>query len=213
MNSILDDLAGDVESDARCFAEPFGDTTFCPDCGHVDDLPEDLRNSPCKTCGRNCNTRMILFGDEQVELLQNIFECYRGKTAQLCVLLFCALTEQHLRNLIISRCRRFGVDRQVTNLLLRGHWRFDQRKRLFKQMIAQPPASDVFTVPEVKPVFDGYDSLQTKRDILAHALPGSTWKIPPEDIRLAVQLAAESFPAFALLHHRYCSVDSPSLPA
>ena len=146
-------------------------------------------------------------------MLQNIFECYRGKTPKLCVLLFCALTEQHLRNLIISRCRRFDVDRQVTNLLLRGHWQFEKRKSLFKQLITLSSASDVFTLPEVKPVFDGFDSLQRKRDILAHSLPGSTWKIPPEDIRLAVELAAESFTAFALLHHRYCSVDSPGLPA
>ena len=210
MNTILEEL-DEPEADVSELVIPFTAITFCPDCGHVDDVLETLRNSPCKTCGLVCDTRCNLFGAEQVDLLQTIFECFRSTTSKLCVLLFCALMERHLSNLLFGRCRRIGIDWQIIDFLLDRYWKFDQRVRLFRQLI-DLPAEKVFTDTETKSIFDSYGVLRQKRNMLAHSLPGSSYCIERSEIRQAVQLAAESFSAFALLHHQYCSLDSPGLP-
>lgn len=203
----LDELPPDT--DLTGFAAAFADATLCPECGHVDNEPETQRNCPCQTCGRNCDTRQILFGGEEEEILAMIFECYRSKHSRpACVLLFCALMELHLRMLVLRRWRWLGIEWPSLASALKEKWKFKQRAELFESL------TDVslFTHPKAEKLFSRHSRLVGKRDRLAHGLTGAAWLVTNQEIKSAVELAVESFSVFAGLHHQFCSVDSPPLP-
>jgi predicted RNA-binding Zn-ribbon protein involved in translation (DUF1610 family) len=185
--------------------------TKCSECGHVDDEEETLMNHPCQTCGETVHIRTILFSTEE-RLLEMIFESYQSKKSkEMCVLLFCALLEQHLLNLLKSRCMRLQIEWPVMELLLEGYEKVHERLKLFERLtgikvrdaLVGQPAASVFTI---------YDSLNKKRNGIAHGLPGATYSITEDDIKAAVNAAADSFPCFAFLQHKYCAIDSPQLP-
>jgi len=212
MATILDQLnALDPGDDTGHLAWGCTYRTFCPGCGHVDESSEDLRNHPCQTCKVNCETRQNLFGSDEQDLLRIIFDSYRGKNPQLCVLLFCSLMEQHFRKLLIQRCIRLDIQDKVIDALIDGFLRFDKRVSLFNDLTDLPPDA-IFAEKEVKDLFSGYRQLRKKRNKLAHGADGATYLVDKDDIRLAVTLATDSFSAFAFLHHKYCSMDSPPLP-
>ena len=185
--------------------------TMCPECGHVDDEMETLMNHPCQTCGTNVECRQVLFHTQE-PLLKMIFECYKSDHSnELCVLLFCALTEQHIRNLIKSRCVRLNLDWAVIDLLLDGYEKVHERMRLFERLTGVKMKDAVGSLP-VASVFETYATHAGKRNGIAHGHPGATFAITKENIRSAVTAAANSFSCFAYLHHRYCAVDSPPMP-
>jgi len=185
--------------------------TMCPECGHVDSKMEVRANHPCQKCGITVACRRILFSTEK-RLLEMIFECYQSDHSnELCVLLFCALVEQHLLNLLKSRCLRLNIQWPVMKLLLEGYEKVHERLKLFerltgikiKKALDGQPAASVLTI---------YESLAVKRNGIAHGLPGATYAISKDDIKAAVNAAADSFSCFAYLHHNFCAVDSPPLP-
>lgn len=186
--------------------------TICPECGHVDEEEETLMNHPCQKCGANVDIRQILFSSEE-RIVEMIFDCYRSSNSkELCVLLFCTLIEHQLRNLIVSRCRRVGVDWTIIDILLEKYWRVDDRLKLFERLTGISIKIAVAAMPG-KNVFDAYSNLRKKRDGLAHGLPAATYAVSPEDVRIAVDESANSFSTFAHLHHVFCAVDSPPLRA
>jgi hypothetical protein len=141
-----------------------------------------------------------------------IFECYRSDhSSELCVLLFCALMEQHLLNLLKSRCVRLKMEWTVIELLLESHESARERMKLFERLTGVKIREAVSSLP-VTSVFATYDSLTRKRNGIAHGHPGATYAITEEDIKAAVTAAANSFSCFAYLHHHFCAVDSPPLP-
>jgi predicted RNA-binding Zn-ribbon protein involved in translation (DUF1610 family) len=185
--------------------------TICSECGHVDEKEETLMDHPCQKCGKIVHCRRILFSTEE-RLLEMIFECYQSeKSNEICVLLFCALIEQHLLNLLKSRCLRLNIEWPVMELLLERYEKVRERLKLFerltgvkmKEALAGQSAASVFTI---------YESLTKKRNGIAHGLPGATYAITKDDIKAAVNAAADSFSCFGFLHHNYCAIDSPPLP-
>jgi predicted RNA-binding Zn-ribbon protein involved in translation (DUF1610 family) len=185
--------------------------TICSECGHVDEEEETLMNHPCQKCGVIVHCRRILFSTEE-RLLEMIFECYQSDHSnELCVLLFCALLEQHLLNLLKSRCLRVNIQWPVMKLLLEDYEKVHERLSLFerlagitiKKALAGQPVASVFTT---------YALLAKKRNGIAHGLPAATYAITKDDIKAAVNAAADSFSCFAFLHHNYCAIDSPPLP-
>ncbi len=185
--------------------------TLCPECGHVDDEEETLMNHPCQKCGVNVEVRQILFHSEE-RIVEMIFDCYRSSNSmELCVLLFCTLIEHQLRNLIVSRCYRLALHWVVIDLLLEKYWRVDDRLKLFERLTGTSIKTALAELPG-KNVFDAYSKLRKKRDGLAHGLPAATFAVTPEDIRSAVDEAANSFATFAHLHHVFCAIDAPTLP-
>ena len=96
-------------------------------------------------------------------------------------------------------------------LLLEGYEKVHERLKLFerltgikiKKALDGQPAASVLTI---------YESLAVKRNGIAHGLPGATYAISKDDIKAAVNAAADSFSCFAYLHHNFCAVDSPPLP-
>jgi hypothetical protein len=208
--TILDELDElEPDSDMTGFTASFGDVTLCPECGHVDDEMETLRNCPCQACGRNCATRQILFSGEEEEILAMIFECYRSKHSRsACVLLFCSLMELHLRMLILRRWRWLEIKWPSLKSTLREKWKFKQRVELFESL----SGVSLYEISITKTLFARHSALVGKRDKLAHGLTGVAWLMTNQEIRSAVELAAESFSVFAKLHHKYCSIDSPPLP-
>src|SRR4030095_4943399 len=131
---------------------------------------------------------------------------------ELCVLLFCALIEHQLRNLIAARCSRLNVDLLLIELLLEKYWRVDDRLKLFERLTGVKIKTAVAELPG-KHVFNAYDDLRKKRDGLAHGLPAAALVVDTEEIRRAVDEAANSFRTFAHLHHTYCAVDSLGMPS
>lgn len=185
--------------------------TICPECGHVDQEEETRMNRACQKCGVNVHTRQILFSSEE-RIVEMIFDCYRSANSkELCVLLFCTLIEHQLRNLIVSRCLRVAVDWVVIDLLLEKYWRVDERLKLFERLTGTSINTAVAALAG-KNVFDAYSSLRKKRDGLAHGLPAATFAVSSQDIRTAVDEAANSFSTFAHLHQVFCSADAPPLP-
>ena len=181
------------------------------ECGHVDEEFQTLVNQPCMACGVNVERRMLLFSSEQ-HILKTIFECYRSiGSKSLCVLLFCTLIEHHLRKLLEARCRRLKVDRVITTLLLDKYWKVHDRLKLFERLTGTSIRAALGTLPG-RHVFAAYDSLQKNRNKLAHGEPWAHLVIKDDAIRKAVNEAANSFPAFAHLYHRFCAADSPPLP-
>ncbi len=141
------------------------------------------------------------------------FDCYRSSNSkELTVLLFCTLIEHLLRNLIAARCRRVGVEWAIIDLLLEKYWRVDERMKLFERLTGTSIKAAVATLPGKK-VFDTYADLRKKRDGLAHGLPAATFAVSGADIRMAVDETANAFPTFAYLHHVFCAVDCPPIPA
>jgi hypothetical protein len=208
MSTILDDLdvpeVGIAELSAGLAA-----ATFCPKCGHVDDEMEFRRYFPCKTCGRECGRRRILFGGEEQEFVTMIFECYRSKHSRpACLLLSCSLMELHLRMLILHRWRWLGIKWPSLTTTLKEKWRFKQQTDLFASLTG----TSLFELQLTKRLFSRHVALVSKRDKLAHGLTGAAWLVTREEVRSSVELAAESFKIFAQLHHKYCSVDAPPLP-
>jgi len=209
MPTIVDELDALGAGDVGGYAVSFADATLCPECGHVDDESEDLRNAPCQTCGRNCDARQILFGGEEEEILAMIFECYRSKHSRpACVLLFCSLMELHLRMLVLRRWRWLEIEWPDLGTTLKEKWKFKQRAELFESLTGV----SLFKHPRAEKLFSRHSALVGKRDKLAHGLTGAAWLMTDQEIRSAVELAAESFSVFAQLHHKYCSIDSPPLP-
>jgi hypothetical protein len=208
-SEILDEK--EVGTSVRSLATACMFFTMCPECGHVDKKRETLTNHPCQKCGIPIDRRRILFATE-VRLLEMIFECYQSeKSNELCVLLFCALLEQHLLNLLKSRCIRLKIEWPVMELLLEGYERVHERLKLFERLTGVKVREALIGQP-VASVFTTYDSLNRKRNGIAHGLPGATYAITKEDIKAAVNAAADSFSCFAFLHHNYCAIDSPPLP-
>ncbi|MDA1276057.1 MAG: hypothetical protein O2960_18730 [Verrucomicrobia bacterium] len=186
--------------------------TFCPECGHVDDGHENRRNFPCQTCGKKCDTRQHLFAGDERAILEMIFECYRSKKSQaVCVLLFCSLMELHLRMLLIGRCRRLKMEWPFIDSTLKQMRGFDQRLNLFESL-TEAKWNQSAAPKEIARVFSSYKSLAEKRHKLAHGLIGVAFAVTTQEIRLAVESAADSFSMFAYLHHKYCAVDSPPPP-
>lgn len=186
--------------------------TMCPECGHVDEEEETLKNHPCQKCGVTVECRRILFSSEE-RLLEMIYECYRSDHSnELCVLLFCALLEQHLLNLLKSRCLRLNIQWPVMKLLLEGYEKVHERLKLFERLTGTKVRDAVSGLP-VASVFATYDSLAKKRNGIAHGHPGATYAITKDDVKAAVNAAADSFSCFAYLHHNFCAVDSPPMPS
>jgi hypothetical protein len=210
MTQILDEMEPDEDLEmlvASCMG-----FTLCPECGHVDGEEEDLMNHPCQKCGTIVQCRRILFSTEG-RLLEMICECYKSERSnELCVLLFCALIEQHLVNLLKSRCIRLGIDWSVMKLLLEANQNAHERLKLFEQLTGVKPREALAGQP-AESVLQTYESLRKKRNWIAHGVPGAIYGISKEDIKAAVNSAADSFSCFAFLHHKYCAVDSPPMPA
>ena len=186
--------------------------TMCPECGHVDPKMETKANHPCQKCGVTVERRRILFSSEH-RLLEMIFECYQSDHSnELSVLLFCALLEQHLLFLLKSRCIRLKIEWTVMELLLEKYDKVHERLKLFERLTGVKVRDALVGLP-VESVFKTYDLLSKKRNGIAHGLPGATYGITKEDIKAAVNGAADSFSCFAYLHHNFCAVDSPPLPA
>jgi hypothetical protein len=186
--------------------------TMCPECGHVDEDMETLKNHPCQKCGITIECRRILFSTEE-RLLEMIFECYQSDHSnELCVLLFCALLEQHLLNLLKSRCLRLNIQWPVMKLLIEGYEKVHERLKLFERLTGIKVRDALVGLP-VASVFTIYDSLSKKRNWMAHGLPGATYAVTKDDIKAAVNAAADSFSCFAYLHHNFCAADSPPLPS
>src|ERR1043166_733835 len=208
-SEILDEM--DPRERIDSLAAAYMAFTVCPECGHVDDGVKILINHPCQPCGTKIETRQILFDGEQ-RFLEMIFDCYRSANSkELSVLLFCALIEHQLRQLIISRCLRFGVPWLLIDLLLEKYWRVDERLKLFERLTGTSVKA-ALSDTSGKKIFEAYSNLRQKRDGLAHGLPAEPYVIKSQDIRLAVDEAANSFSAFAHLHHAYCAADSPPMP-
>lgn len=185
--------------------------TMCPECGHVDSKMETRVNHPCQKCGIIIARRRILFSTEE-RLLEMIFECYQSDHSnELCVLLFCALLEQHLKNLLKNRCIRLNIQWPVMQLLLEGYEKVHERLKLFERLTGVKVREALAGQP-VASVFTTYDSLTKKRNGIAHGHPGATYAITKGDIKAAVNAAADSFSCFAYLHNNFCAVDSPPLP-
>jgi predicted RNA-binding Zn-ribbon protein involved in translation (DUF1610 family) len=185
--------------------------TICSECGHVDEEEETLMNHPCQKCGITVECRRILFSTEE-RLLEMIFDCYQSeKSNEMCVLLFCALLEQHLLNLLKSRCIRLNIQWPVMKLLLEGYEKVHERLKLFERLTGVKVREGLAGQP-VANVFTTYDSLTKKRNGIAHGHPGAMYAITKDDIKAAVNAAADSFSCFAYLHHNFCAVDSPALP-
>jgi len=210
MTTIVDELdALEAGDDVGGYAVSFAHATLCSECGHVNDEPETPKNAPCQTCGRNCDTRQILFGGEEGEILAMIFECYRSKHSRpACVLLFCSLMELHLRMLVLRRWRWLEIEWPDLGTTLKEKWKFKQRVQLFESLTGV----SLYELRLTKKLFSQHGILTDKRHRLAHGLTGAAWLMTDKEVRLAVELAAESFSMFAQLHHKYCSIDSPSLP-
>lgn len=168
-------------------------------------------NHPCQTCGMNVEVRTVLFHSEE-RIVEMIFDCYRSSNSkELCVLLFCSLIEHQLRNLIVSRCRRLGLDELIIVLLLDKYSRVDERLKLFERLTGKSIKAELASLPG-KHVFEAYSDLREKRNGLAHGLPAATYVVKEKDVRCAADEAANSFPTFAHLHHIFCSKDAPPLP-
>ncbi|MCX6900588.1 MAG: hypothetical protein NT105_18060 [Verrucomicrobia bacterium] len=180
---------------------------FCMECGHVDHRIS-RRNDPCQTCGRPCDLRTSLFSDEGL-LFQTICECYRSKDSRtLCVILFCTLMEQHLHHYLSVRCRRLGLGWNVIERLLNTAERWKDRQTLFKDVSGC--SMDASLAETGMPaLFKPYRELYLKRCRLVHGR--LAYDIDENHIRNAVALSANSFSAFAYLHHKFCSVDGPEL--
>jgi hypothetical protein len=207
--SALLDYIDDPDVDVREISSRVAFVTFCPPCGHVDDELISRRNYPCKTCGRECDRRSILFAGEERDFLTMAFECYRSKYSRpACILLSCALIESHLRMLIVRRWRWLGLKWPSLTATLKDKWRFKQQADLFASLTG----TSLFELQLTRTHFSRHAALISKRDKLAHGLTGAAWLVTKEEARSSVKLAAESFSVFAQLHHRYCSVDAPPLP-
>jgi hypothetical protein len=209
-SEILDSM--EPSEDLRMLVMAFMAFTICHECGHVDAAEETLMDHPCQKCGINVHARRILFYSGEERILEMIFDCYRSaKSKELCVLLFCTLIEHQLRNLIVSRCLRVGVNWVVIGLLLEKYWRVDERLKLFDRLTGTSIKEAVAGLSG-RNIFDAYSSLRRKRDELAHGLPAATYAVSLADVRTAVDEAANSFSTFAHLHHVFCAVDAPPLP-
>jgi hypothetical protein len=201
----------EVGSSVEMLVDDYMLFTICPECGHVDKEMEIRKNHPCQKCGIPVDCRRRLF-TTQVRLLQMIFECYQSeKSNEMCVLLFCALLEQHLLNLLQSRCIRLKIEWPVMELLLDGYETVRYRLKLFERLTGVK-LTDALNKQPFASVFTTYYSLNKKRNRIAHGLPGATYEITKDDIKAAVNAAADSFSCFAFLHHNYCAIDSPPLP-
>lgn len=83
--------------------------TFCPPCGHVDEEMITRVNQPCGTCELICPRRQLLSSIPEDRLLSMLFDCYKREDSRpLCVLLFCALTEEHLHYFAMRRRQLMG---------------------------------------------------------------------------------------------------------
>ncbi len=185
--------------------------TICPECGHVDEEEETLIDHPCQTCARNVEVRQILFDDEE-RLVEMIFECYRSeKSKEACIILYCSLIENHVRNLLKGRCSRLNIQWLVTNLLLEKCERVDERLKLFERLTGIG-VKEALAGHSGAEIFDAYSVLRYKRNRLAHGNPAAPHEITQSDIKAAVNGAADSFSCFAFLHHKFCSIDGPPLP-
>jgi hypothetical protein len=184
--------------------------TFCPPCGHVDDDITTKANHPCGTCQTICPRRRLLYSVPENRLLSMILDCYKRKDSRsLCVLLFCALAEQHIHYLAQRRCEHLRLPYFVTVLLLERHEQFDSRLKLVGRLCGEPieTIGDSYFLE----IVTTYRSLRSKRNQLAHKGRAAPYSINEGDIRAAVDQASTSFAVFAALHHRYCSVDSSTV--
>jgi len=184
--------------------------TFCPPCGHVDDDITTRADHPCGTCHTICPVRRLLFSVPEDRLLSMIFDCYKREDSRsLCVLLFCAIVEQHIHYFALRRCERLQLPYFVTKLLLERHEPFDSRLRLVSRLCGKP--IETIGDSHLWEIVTTHRSLRWKRNQLAHGGRAAPYTICDDDIRAAVDQSSASFAVFADLHHRYCSVDSSTV--
>jgi len=139
-----------------------------------------------------------------------IFDCYKREDSRsLCVLLFCALTAQHIHYFAQRRCERLRLPSVVTALLLERHEQFESRLRLVGRLCGEP--IETIGDSHLSEIVTTHRSLRLKRNQLAHGGRAAPYMINEDDIRAAVDHASASFAVFADLHHRYCSVDSSTV--
>ena len=218
MSTILETLdAREPNEDPHNLASITVGHTRCLECGHVHNDMETRRKVPCPICGMICDCRAAFFDGDERSLLEMIFESYLSKSSrQVCVLLFCTLMELHLRAFLINRCRCLGIDWPIIDLLLDRSPRFEDRLKLFEK-ICGCSVEEALAGTEVANVFFERRNLHRKRNGLVHGPRNitdySARAVSEQDIRLAVELATNSFSAFAFLHNKYCSVDAPLLPS
>jgi len=122
--------------------------------------------------------------------------------------------ELHLHTFLVNRCRHLGVDWQIIDALLEANSRAEDRLKLFRRLCGCSP-DEALAGTSVRSVFTGWRGLQKKRNKVIHGprgiTPDFTLVVNEQDIRLSVELATNSFSAFASLHNMYCSVDAPLL--
>jgi hypothetical protein len=179
----------------------------CQKCGHVENNPGLLANQPCPKCNTLIAAREMLFTSGN-HLLAMIFDCYNTDAASMCVLLYCCLIEQLIRQILARRCARLNIPRQISDLLLDKYRGVDQRNRLFEQLTGKA-LIDALNEISTDNLIETYNTLRKKRNALAHGELAGIVSITENDIRTAVDLAAESFERFAQLHDKFCSVDGP----
>jgi hypothetical protein len=139
-----------------------------------------------------------------------IFDCYKREDSRsLCVLLFCAIAEQHLHYFALRRCERLQLPYFVTMLLLERHEQFEARLRLVGRLCGEP--IETIGDSHLWKMVTTHRSLRWKRNQLAHGGRAAPYTISENDIRAAVDQASASFAVFADLHHRHCSVDSSTV--
>jgi len=184
------------------------DFVVCPACGRVSKGEAVSGGSPCAKCGVMQDSLFSI----QHQWLETIFDCYRSEHRRgMCVLLFCVLIEQHMRYLIERRCGRLNIDWAISRLLLEKHQRVDELMKLFEDLAGISPKDALKGHPGAG-LFEVYSALRRKRNSLAHGHPMALWEIGPDDIKAAVDWAAESFSCFAHLHGRFCAFNAPPLP-
>jgi hypothetical protein len=182
----------------------------CQKCGHVENQSGLLANQPCPKCNALIGTREILFTSGN-HLLTMIFDCYNTDAASMCVLLYCCLIEQLVQQILARRCSRLNIPWQISDLLLDKYRGVDQRNTLFEQLTGKT-LNDALNEISADSLIGIYSELRKKRNALAHGELAGIVSITPDDIRNAVDRAAESFAQFAHLHDNFCSVDGPPLP-
>jgi len=216
MSSILEILdARDPGENLHHLASITALHTLYPECGHVHNDPRLERKVPCAICGTICDCGVSFFSGDELALLETLFESYLSKSSQrVCVLLFCTMMELHLHTFLVNRCRHLGVDWQIIDALLEANSRAEDRLKLFRRLCGCSP-DEALAGTSVRSVFTGWRGLQKKRNKVIHGprgiTPDFTLVVNEQDIRLSVELATNSFSAFASLHNMYCSVDAPLL--
>jgi len=82
---------------------------------------------------------------------------------EVCIVVFFALFENHLRSLVWSRCVRLKIEPPVIDLLLKGFERVERRQTLFEKLTGIK-IQDELKKENLWGVFETYQKLRTKRN-------------------------------------------------